>query len=124
MAAAGGDSNDFHMSLKLASDLTNIHCCLEKSEIMSDMFFSASVLRCLHLSVLPAQLGSVKDQACDIRHAFGWEDRNEETWNYLKAFLGQWLGKDRKVPPFQISEKHIVQVKETLRIARRHWWVL
>lgn len=112
------------MRLKLASDLTNIHCCLKKSEIMSDMFFSASVLHCLHLSVPPAQSGSVKDQACDIRHAFGWEDRNEETWNYLKAFLGQWLGKDRKVPPFQHSENHIMQVKETFRIARRLWWVL
>ena len=49
IAAARGHSSDFHMRLKLADDLANIHCCLEKSEIMSEMLFSASVLSCLHL---------------------------------------------------------------------------
>lgn len=62
------------MRLKLADDLTNIHCCLEKSEVLSEMFFSASALSCLYLSVLSVQLGRAKDQTCGMRRAFGWED--------------------------------------------------
>lgn len=49
IAAARGHSSNLHMKLKLADDLANIHCCLEESEIMSEMLFSASVLSCLQL---------------------------------------------------------------------------
>jgi len=48
-AAARGHSSDFHTRLKLADDLTNIQCCLEKSEIMSEMLVGVFVLSCLHL---------------------------------------------------------------------------
>lgn len=44
ITAAKGYSSDFHMRLKLADDLTNIHRSLEKSEMMSEMLFSPSVL--------------------------------------------------------------------------------